>query len=379
MQLRTFDFYKNKIPGGIKEFFPRAYYLLGWNNEQFAVYYGAEYDAGYITYCDKSSSSNTLNLAPRTVLIWNAEYNTYGNGSNINLTYKYDQDGTWKKYYNINDHLGNVRTVLREENNQPATIVKQFDYAPFGAVLNTTDINRTKFIGKEKDKESNYADHGVRKYDDEIGRFTSIDPLWELDYSWTPYHYSYNNPISFKDPDGRIAIADDIAVGVITMVTLATIAAVEDQNVQKAIKDVSNFIVDKINEFSSTFQQNDFSYKDDNSSGNVFKADATAVDKPIINIGNAGTPPPPKLDNEDKQSKSSQKDRSKGLKEKIEEHKQKLEDYIKDPLKHDNKDHLKNALKKGDKELFKKIYNTRIESINKQIKNFENMLNNQGH
>ena len=56
-------------------------------------------------------------------------------------------------------------------------IVKQFDYAPFGAVLNSTDINRTKFIGKEKDKESNYADHGVRKYDDEIGRFTSIDPL----------------------------------------------------------------------------------------------------------------------------------------------------------------------------------------------------------
>jgi len=58
-------------------------------------------------------------------------------------------------------------------------IVKQFDYAPFGAVLNSTDVNRTKFIGKEKDKESNYADHGVRKYDDEIGRFTSIELLWE--------------------------------------------------------------------------------------------------------------------------------------------------------------------------------------------------------
>jgi RHS repeat-associated protein len=55
-------------------------------------------------------------------------------------------------------------------------IVKQFDYAPFGAVIPLLgDVNRTKFIGKEKDKESNYADHGVRKYDDEIGRFTSID------------------------------------------------------------------------------------------------------------------------------------------------------------------------------------------------------------
>ena len=99
--------------------------------------------------------------------MWNAEYNTYGNGSNINLTYKYDEDGTWKKYYNINDHLGNVRTVLQKDGTT-GTIVKQFDYAPFGAVLNSTDVNRTKFIGKEKDKESNYADHGVRKYDDEL-------------------------------------------------------------------------------------------------------------------------------------------------------------------------------------------------------------------
>jgi len=28
-----------------------------------------------------------------------------------------------------------------------------------------------------------------KKYDEDIGRFTSIDPLWEKYYSWTPYHY----------------------------------------------------------------------------------------------------------------------------------------------------------------------------------------------
>ena len=70
----------------------------------------------------------------------------------------------------------NIRSVVRNDE----TIVKQFDYAPFGAVLNSTEINRTKFIGKEKDKESNYADHGVRKYDDEIGRFTSIDHFMKI-------------------------------------------------------------------------------------------------------------------------------------------------------------------------------------------------------
>ena len=43
--------------------------------------------------------------------------------------------------------------------------------------------NRLGYIGKEKDKENSLADHGVRKYDDGIGRFTSIDPLWEKYYS----------------------------------------------------------------------------------------------------------------------------------------------------------------------------------------------------
>jgi len=180
-----------------------AYYLLGWNNEQFAVYYGAEYEPAVQTInCAGGGTANITSTGPRTVLMWNAEYNTYGNGSNINLTYKYDQGGTWKKYYNINDHLGNVRTVLRQDETE-GKIVKQFDYAPFGAVLNSTDINRIKLIGKEKDKESNYADHGVRKYDDEIGRFTSIDPLWEKYYSLTPYQYAGNNPVSFLDGNGK--------------------------------------------------------------------------------------------------------------------------------------------------------------------------------
>ena len=65
------------------------------------------------------------------------------------------------------------------------------------------------FIGKEKDIESNLGDFGVRKYDNEIGRFTSIDPLWEKYYSWTPYHYCSNNPVSFLDVTGSVVIAAD--------------------------------------------------------------------------------------------------------------------------------------------------------------------------
>jgi RHS repeat-associated protein len=78
-------------------------------------------------------------------------------------------------------------------------------YEPFGKqiTLFTESQTRLSFIGKEKDIESELGDFGVRKYDEVQGRFTSIDPLWEKYYSWTPYHYCSNNPVMGSDPGGR--------------------------------------------------------------------------------------------------------------------------------------------------------------------------------
>ncbi len=45
---------------------------------------------------------------------------------------------------------------------------------------------RLKYIGKQLDYEMNLADHGVRKYDNILGQFTSIDPMWEKYNGWTP-------------------------------------------------------------------------------------------------------------------------------------------------------------------------------------------------
>ena len=56
-------------------------------------------------------------------------------------------------------------------------------------------------------QEGNFADFGVRKYDDNIGRFTSIDKLWEKYFGWTPYQYSMNNPVNAKDDNGQYVIA----------------------------------------------------------------------------------------------------------------------------------------------------------------------------
>ena len=48
----------------------------------------------------------------------------------------------------------------------------------------------------------NLYDYSARYYEGALGRFTSVDPLAEKFYSWSPYVYTFNNPLRFTDPTG---------------------------------------------------------------------------------------------------------------------------------------------------------------------------------
>lgn len=109
--------------------------------------------------------------------------------------------------YYIKDHLGNIRVTIDED----GTVLATDDYYPFGLQMpgrsyNDGLVNNIyKYSGKELDEENglDWYYFGARYYDPEIARWLAVDP-WAIKYpSLSPYNYCANNPIRYKDPNGR--------------------------------------------------------------------------------------------------------------------------------------------------------------------------------
>ena len=66
-----------------------------------------------------------------------------------------------------------------------------------------------RFNGKELDPETGNYYYGARYYDPKISVWLSVDPLAHETPSWTPYRFSFNNPLKYIDPDGRQEYPND--------------------------------------------------------------------------------------------------------------------------------------------------------------------------
>ncbi|SDQ01467.1 RHS repeat-associated core domain-containing protein [Mucilaginibacter sp. OK268] len=112
--------------------------------------------------------------------------------------------GSYLYEYSLTDHLGNSR--LSFDQNSATAIKQQDDYYPFGMEISrgTTVSPKNEYLynKKELQEELGQYDYGARFYDPVIGRWTSVDPLSELDRRLSPYIYGFDDPMRFTDPDG---------------------------------------------------------------------------------------------------------------------------------------------------------------------------------
>ena len=105
-------------------------------------------------------------------------------------------------HYYVQDHQGNNRVVIDQDNN----VEEVNQYYPFGGTfaLSSSSVQPYKYNGKELDRKCglDWYDYGARQYDAALGRFMTTDRFSEKYYSMSPYQYAANNPVNIVDING---------------------------------------------------------------------------------------------------------------------------------------------------------------------------------
>jgi RHS repeat-associated protein len=151
----------------------------------------------------------------------------------------YDENDEAVYEYHLKDHLGNVRMAFADKDgdgyiepfnvnpNEPNSgggdgaawnltdteILQESHYYPFGMAMDgdwqnivNGPENNYLYNGKERNSDFglDWSDYGARYYDAAIGRWGQVDPMAELMASYSPYTYTFNNPIKYNDPSGMV-------------------------------------------------------------------------------------------------------------------------------------------------------------------------------
>lgn len=133
-----------------------------------------------------------------------------GEWERLELEYTAEQDGFVEVFLANESYEVAWFDDMSVSQTQPM-LVQENHYDPWG--LNLVGIEKQgapdhkfQYNGKEKQTELglNWTDYGARMYDAQIGRWHVVDPAADLMQEWSPYNYTFNNPIIYTDPDGRV-------------------------------------------------------------------------------------------------------------------------------------------------------------------------------
>lgn len=106
------------------------------------------------------------------------------------------------QYFYHPDHLGSTSYIT----DASGEVYQHLEYFAFGGtfVEEHSNTHRTPYLfnGKELDEETGLYYYGARYYDPQTSIFLEVDPLADKYVGWSPYAYTFNNPIRFSDPTG---------------------------------------------------------------------------------------------------------------------------------------------------------------------------------